>query len=429
MLEVRSRLASLYLRTEEPDLAAGQFRRMLEVLERLPEKAERQQQVVRQLAQVLYLRMNQFDQAQRLISEYMERHPDEPVWPFELGQLFEFQAKQDATAAAVSYSSAATYYQRAVDAAGADSAWAPRAMAARLSALVKAKRYRDVIEAFLNLGDIRPTPAIRVSAARAYQRLDQGQAAGEQWQRALIEAGIQSIELAGAAATELRQSVPPDNADDILQRVAAAQPPESPAGLRLRLVLASHRAAAGEPTRALPVLTEVLAKVRPGQPEHLSALLTRALVYDQTGDAAASVATYRDVLRSYPGNVSALNNLSYLLVTSDEPSVYRPQEALTYAERLRTLVAGAPNAGLALDTVGWVYFKNDQLALAAAALEEGLSLNPENLALPLHLGQVYQQQGRLAEARTMLNRGLDMARARGDADYQRQFEEQIENLR
>ena len=77
----------------------------------------------------------------------------------------------------------------------------------------------------------------------------------------------------------------------------------------------------------------------------------------------------------------------------------------------------------ALDTIGWVNFKNSNNDVAAATLEESLALGGPSVTVNLHLGQVYLAQGRTTEARSVLNQGLELARQGGNADEVRRYEE------
>ena len=69
-----------------------------------------------------------------------------------------------------------------------------------------------------------------------------------------------------------------------------------------------------------------------------------------------------------------------------------------------------------------------QSEIAVAALEEAHSLDAENSSIALHLAEVYQQVGRVADARVLLTRGLEGARGRGEADTIQRFEDALNKL-
>lgn len=455
--DLRRLLASLYGRTHKYDLAEAQLRLLLEALDARGAPSDQKQQVVRQLARLLYGAQNQFDRARRLISEYMEKHPEDMLWPFELGRLFEAQgtafeaeARQakdrgDVTrereridAARQSYATAATYYQRAGERAEATNPlYAVGSAIARLGALRQAGRDREVLEIYSQYPFDRLPVQIRdevrarmgIQAAKSLHGLGQHDAAEKQWEQCLSDGAAASVAMAGEVTTALRQTAQARTLDSeaLLRRAIERVAPESLPGRRLRSVLAAQLATGANPAAALPLLSELIAQLQPGSAEHLTTLLTRAQALEVTGDREGSIRSYREILEAYRDNVTALNNLAYLLAESPPP-LFAPAEARGYAERLRSLVPGNENAATLLDTVGWVYFKCGEAELAVAALEEAHSLDAENSSIALHLAEVYQQVGRAADARALLTRGLEGARGRGEADTIQRFEDALNKL-
>jgi len=460
--DVRRQLASLYVRTRQYDLAVTELLGLWDALEKQGGRAEQVQQVVRQWARLLYKPLDQFDQAQRRIAEYMEKHPTEAMWPMELGRLFEMQganAEQEARnakqrgdaakererneAARQSYSSAATYYQRAAERAG-EKAVQDRtaAVIARLGALNRAGRGSEVLDAF-GKTDFAQLPEqfrgeartrMGMEAAKAHLAAGATDAAEKQWLQSLRDACGQNIALAGDVAVELRGAYRdrPGEAEALLRRAVEGTAPDEPLGRCLRILLATHLCLTGNGAGALPLLSEALAKVSKGTPEQLSALLTRAQAQDMTGDKEGSVRSYKEILTDYPDNQTALNNLAYTLVESPPP-LYAPAEALKYAERLRGLLSSLnENAGTMLDTIGWVYFHNneaDALGRAISKLEEALSVGGPSTAVCLHLAQAYQKANRIADARAVLNQGLEAAIQARNADDVRQLEDALAKLK
>jgi tetratricopeptide (TPR) repeat protein len=62
--------------------------------------------------------------------------------------------------------------------------------------------------------------------------------------------------------------------------------------------------------------------------------LARAVALEAKGDVAQAAMAYKEILRTDPNAVVALNNLAWLQATSKEPSVYNPGEAIRNAARL-----------------------------------------------------------------------------------------------
>jgi tetratricopeptide (TPR) repeat protein len=448
---IHDRLANLHTRTGDLDLAERELRAKLALVEQQEASSGDRQQVIADLVRLLYDRARQFDRAQQVISEYMERYPDDPTWPFEMGRLFESKAQVDENqarraaarnetrreqdfqaAARQSYAAAAPYYQRAAERCDPKDLRAIElAVVARLRALTKADRSEDAIQLFANWAERqRPSPAARIQAAKAYSNLGRSNLAREQWRVALLESAQISGTAGGAVVRELRRALEDTAAEGLLRELLETAPQASVLSVRLRLLLAGQLLAAGGPDEALEELDAVLAATSGNSLERGEALLLRAQALEQTGDRAASIKSYREILEAQPDNLVAMNNLAYSLVSSEGES-YRPQEARVYADRLWQRAAGFANSGVILDTVGFVYYKNGELDPAAAALEEALAVDDRgNPVVYLHLAWVYREQGREAEARAMLNRGLEIVQSSDDPsllELEPQFEKELGN--
>ena len=61
-----------------------------------------------------------------------------------------------------------------------------------------------------------------------------------------------------------------------------------------------------------------------------------------------------------------------------------------------------------LDTLGWVYFKLGRLAEAAEAIEWAVAADNAFALLHEHLGDVYEAQGRVDDARDAWSRSLEL---------------------
>ncbi len=452
--DVRARLAQLYTSTDAYLRATDKLQANLDLLEAQKERegqppaivaavTEKQQGTIARLARILYQGMNDFRGAQELIARYLQLHPDEALWPYEMARLFQARAEKrgaDDARGREDYSQAAAYYEQAAEiAAQGNPAAALRPTAARLAALGKAGRAREAQAVFEQLDERLKRPELRFEYAVALLKTQQSQAALEEFARVLYQSAAGpggGVEQTGAMASRLRGVLALEQVEALLRSVMDQTETGTRPSQRIRIVLAAHLAATGEAAQAGELLGGVLGEIERGgfgTGEHLNALLTRAQVEQALGKTAAAVATYKEVLDIFGDQTAALNNLSYLLVTED--AVFAPREAREYAERLREQAASHPNAASILDTVGWVYFKYGQaeeskeyLDLAIAALEEGLSLDEQNLALYRHLGEVYADRGRGTDARRVFENGMRVARELGRDDQVAEFEQRIGGL-
>ncbi len=452
--QLRGMLASFHQRMGEVDLALNELRAQLEALNAAGASAAETQTVVARMVDLLVSPRPlpdgstrepdnaQLDRAQALISEYMERYPEEPVWPRELGQLLEklgdrAQEAGNQDDASRRYAAAARYYQRAADLATNDPGLRVACLAARISMLTRAEAPQEALDVFTNLPLERPTPSIRMAGAEAYWALGRREQAIEQWGRALFDASFASTSLVGAVAAQLRETLQPGDAEKLLQRVAESTNIETPAGQRSRIALAEHVLRFGRPDEARDILEEVLPKTAAQSAERLAALLALGQTHERKGNSEEAIDAYKRVLEIRDDHMYALNNVAYLLVESEGPAFPRPAEAVQYAEQLERLLQEDRNVANILDTIGWVYYRyamsgnetEEYLDRALATLEHAYRLEPRgNPAILEHLGQVYAERGRSADARRLYRQGLALAEQTADEGRRQRFNELMQSL-
>jgi tetratricopeptide (TPR) repeat protein len=127
-------------------------------------------------------------------------------------------------------------------------------------------------------------------------------------------------------------------------------------------------------------------------------------------DFEKSIAAYQQYLKLQPGDVTALNNLAYIL--AEEISPGRPQEAKQYSKVAYEIARGwrAGDAkGRIFDTHGWVLVLNGE-----ADLDEGIRVLRQVvedfpiLEAHYHLGEAQLRKNRGAEAQEQFNAALAM---------------------
>ncbi|MEO7863371.1 MAG: tetratricopeptide repeat protein, partial [Nitrospirales bacterium] len=152
-----------------------------------------------------------------------------------------------------------------------------------------------------------------------------------------------------------------------------------------------------QPDQAVQVIRVGL-KANPNS-EELHLLLASA--YSGEGQIDSAIAAYDGALRLNPRNVLAANNLAVLLVDykGDPQSL---QKALSLS---RDFEKEAPHP-LFLDTLGWVRFKMGQQEDALRLMKEAVAKSPEVSTLNYHLGMIFFQSGKRAEARAHLSKAL-----------------------
>jgi predicted Zn-dependent protease len=78
-------------------------------------------------------------------------------------------------------------------------------------------------------------------------------------------------------------------------------------------------------------------------------------------------------------------------------------------EMIQRAVKAEPTNPSFLDSLGWAYFKLGQLNEAERHLTDAARRNNSSATIQEHLGDVYQRQGKTAEARTAWQKALTLS--------------------
>jgi tetratricopeptide (TPR) repeat protein len=108
---------------------------------------------------------------------------------------------------------------------------------------------------------------------------------------------------------------------------------------------------------------------------------------------------FRKILAIDPDNAMTLNYLGYMLGDRG----VKLDDALTMVQKA---VQEEPQNGAYLDSLGWVYFKMGQYALAEANLRKASDRMGSDPAVHDHLGELYEKTGRLKMAATQWEQSL-----------------------
>ncbi len=140
-----------------------------------------------------------------------------------------------------------------------------------------------------------------------------------------------------------------------------------------------------------------------------SLYFVRAMAYDETGQWPKAEADLKTALEYRPDNPQVLNFLGYSWA---DKGINLPEAR----EMLIRALARAPQDAYITDSLGWVYFRENDLLQATVLLERAVSLKPYDPVLNDHLGDVYARDGRTLEARYQWQRAFDYARKENDAE-------------
>lgn len=145
----------------------------------------------------------------------------------------------------------------------------------------------------------------------------------------------------------------------------------------------------------------------------LGAVCERQKEYEQ------AEANFRKVLALNPKHGPTLNYLGYMLADQN----VRLPEAL---EMLKLAVSLEPNNGAFLDSLGWIYFRMNQMDKAETYLEKAKERVRKDATIQEHLGDLYNYKGELKEARAAYE--LSVANNE-DEEEGRKVQKKLEDLK
>jgi tetratricopeptide (TPR) repeat protein len=168
---------------------------------------------------------------------------------------------------------------------------------------------------------------------------------------------------------------------------------------------------------ALGQTEEAVSMLRAGYDSSMSMVLGMelAILLDQSGKSDEAIRVYQGLLVQKPDFSVAANNLAMILLRGD------PDKAAL--DKALELVQDFENSDnpVFLDTLGWVWVKQQDLGKAVAVLERAVRMRPALPEADYHLGVVYYGLGRIEDAK----RYLEKAMASGDRFPEK---EQAKNL-
>ena len=118
----------------------------------------------------------------------------------------------------------------------------------------------------------------------------------------------------------------------------------------------------------------------------------RAAVYEQQKSFDRAEQIFKELLEKKPDNASVLNYLGYMLADRG----VRLDEAIRYINEALKI---DPENGAFLDSLGWAYFKQDDMENAEKYLLEAVGIVPNDSTIHDHLGDLYFKLGQFEKAR------------------------------
>ena len=131
-----------------------------------------------------------------------------------------------------------------------------------------------------------------------------------------------------------------------------------------------------------------------------TAWLLLGAVYERQKQFEKAETEFKKVLEVNPKNAQVLNYYGYMLADRG----VRLDEAQDLIERA---VDQEPFNGAYLDSLGWVYYKQNKLEEAEGTLRKAIEHEPHDPTIREHLGDVYAKQGRMDQAATEWEKSLN----------------------
>jgi tetratricopeptide (TPR) repeat protein len=187
-----------------------------------------------------------------------------------------------------------------------------------------------------------------------------------------------------------------DKAIAVLTQARTLSPTDPAVAIRL----ARAQANGGKGDNAVATLQAAAAKF----PEESSLQLELASTLEHQKKYADAEGLFRKMIAADPADANALNSFGYMLAERGQ----KLDESVTLVQRALTLDPGNPAY---LDSLGWVYYKQNKLDLAEPPLREAAGKLPTISVIQSHLGDVLNKRGLYQDAIDAWQRAID-----GDGD-------------
>jgi len=209
-------------------------------------------------------------------------------------------------------------------------------------------------------------------------------------------------------AEALRSAAKPDLAIEVLERLAQ----DYPALPLVHSSLGDLYRQQEDYDAAIAAYNQALEFTEEGAGAQWFLLYARGISHERIKQWDKADADFRAALALNPDQPQVLNYLGYSLVERQE----KLDEALAMIERA---VAGRPDSGYIVDSLGWVLYRLGRYEEAVGHMEKAVELMPVDPVVNDHLGDVFWAVGRYREAEFQWKRALsfvDPDDADGEAD-------------
>jgi tetratricopeptide (TPR) repeat protein len=146
-----------------------------------------------------------------------------------------------------------------------------------------------------------------------------------------------------------------------------------------------------------------------------------ATIYEQQKNFDRAEDLFKEILKENPKNAVALNYIGYMLADRG----VRLDEAVKYVEEA---LAIDPNNGAYLDSLGWAFFKLNELDKAEKYLLQAVELVKNDPVIHDHLGDLYYRTGDLEKARDFWTKSVSNGTVPEETQKVREKLEKVQEL-
>lgn len=204
-----------------------------------------------------------------------------------------------------------------------------------------------------------------------------------------------------------------DEAIAALKRIGADYPDSTLADIQLGDILRLKRRF----DDAIASYSKAIAGIDTPQKSDWTVFYDRGVAYERAGNWPLAEADLKLALQLSPGQPFVLNYLGYSWADMG-------RNLPLARDMIQAAAAARNNDGAVTDSLGWVMFRQGDVAAAVRTLERAVELEPEDSTITDHLGDVYFAAGRKLEARYEWKRALTLNPAPEDIP---RLEEKLKN--
>jgi tetratricopeptide (TPR) repeat protein len=286
----------------------------------------------------------------------------------------------------------------------------------RLSAnYLKLKEFDKAIAVCLEM--VKQTPAANLQLLNAYRiarRFDKALTIGKQ----LLEKDPSNTRMAIIYAQTLADAGKANEGAEVLSKLLQADAQNIDLYIGLSRIYIDHKRFADAET----ILRRAEDKsADSGTTEELK--FQRAAMYEKQKDYDRAESLFKEILKANPNNAIVLNYFGYMLADRG----VRLDEAVQYVKEALTI---EPNNGAYLDSLGWAFFKSNDMKNAEKYLLEADGFEKNDPTIKEHLGDFYFKSGDLKKAMDYFTKSVNLGTDSGaqQEDIQK-VQKKLESLR